>query len=79
MIIFGAVSRSATPSIINLAVGPAPGARRHDLQLTGELSVFALGDDMDTNRPDTQFGYMRSDGTFYAAPQVANTDLLLTC
>ncbi|KAI4136413.1 MAG: hypothetical protein L6R39_007800, partial [Caloplaca ligustica] len=74
MINVGAVDRQGFYShFINNKIAPGTGVYGRDLQLMGERTVYALGDEVDILDPDgpTNRHYNRSGGTSYAAPQVA--------
>ncbi|KAL8785612.1 MAG: hypothetical protein Q9213_003266 [Squamulea squamosa] len=71
MILVRAVNRFGLPSYLNRVVAPASNAHGRDLQLTGEISVYALGEVVDVIIPATEDDYDDISGTSFAAPQIA--------
>lgn len=71
LIIVGSVDKYGLPSRFNKEVGPAPGAIGRDLQLTGEYTVYAMGEDVDVIVAGSQNGYRKATGNSASAPQIA--------
>ncbi len=71
MIIVGSVNHMGRASDFNKLVGPALFAHGRDLLLTGKLTTYAMGENVDTIVPDEYFDYDHSNGTSFAAPQIA--------
>ena len=71
LIVVGAVDVDGNPSRVNQKIGPAPNARGRDRQLTGEITVYALGESVDVPTPGTVDDRELGWGTSFATPQVA--------
>ncbi|KAL8750407.1 MAG: hypothetical protein Q9199_007090 [Rusavskia elegans] len=71
LIIVGSVDKYGLPSRFDKEVGPAPGAIGRDLQLTGEYTVYAMGEDVDVIIAGSQNGYRKATGNSASAPQIA--------
>ncbi|KAL8693261.1 MAG: hypothetical protein Q9224_003786 [Gallowayella concinna] len=71
MIVVGAVDRDGLPSVSNRRVGPTGGAYGRDIGLTGQITVYALGEGVDIIQVGTESAVMQAVGTSFAAPQVA--------
>lgn len=71
MILVGSVNKNGLPSDFNVAIGVAASKRGRDRLLTGEHTVWALGEDVDVIKTGTQNEYTTKRGASYAAPQVA--------
>ncbi|KAL8787213.1 MAG: hypothetical protein Q9213_002324 [Squamulea squamosa] len=71
LIVVGSVDLDGCPSDFNSLVASWPGAHGRDEQLTGEISVYALGSQVKVVRPGTADGFDFLNGTSYAAPQIA--------
>ena len=67
----GALTPQGLPAGFNVIIAPDPTARGRDLQLVGEHTVWALGQNVLTIKPGTRDGLRTAQGTSYAAPQVA--------
>lgn len=71
LILVGAINKDGLPSDFNMMVGVGASKRGRDRLLTGEHTVWALGEQVDVIRMGTADGYEKRSGTSYAAPQVA--------
>ena len=71
LIVVGAVDKNGRPSGFNKPIRPQPGAIGRDRQLTGEHTVFAMGENIDMVTTNEQSGYGKASGTSFATPQIA--------
>ncbi|KAL8767562.1 MAG: hypothetical protein Q9209_005979 [Squamulea sp. 1 TL-2023] len=71
LIVVGSVDLDGWPSDFNSLVASWPGAYGRDIQLTGEISVYALGSQVEVVCPGRADGYDFLNGTSFAAPQIA--------
>lgn len=71
MIVVGSVDHFGRASDFNKLVGPALTAHGRDVFLAGEMTTFAMGENVDTIVPGEYFDYDHSNGTSFAAPQIA--------
>ncbi|KAL8837209.1 MAG: hypothetical protein Q9176_005840 [Flavoplaca citrina] len=71
IILVGSVNADGVPDGYNKDIGPASDARGRDLQLVGENTIYALGDDVDVIVSGAEQGSEKVDGTSFAAPQIA--------
>lgn len=73
MIVVGSVNKQGFKSRFNRHPGPATNARGRDLACIGELTLYALGEDVRTIDPDGPGNsiYSPESGISMAAPQIA--------
>ncbi|KAI4184694.1 MAG: hypothetical protein LQ348_004511 [Seirophora lacunosa] len=73
IIVVGSVDRQGRPSHFNRRVGHANNARGRDVRLTGEITVYALGEEVDSIQAGTIDEYEEKTGfgTSLASPQIA--------
>ncbi|KAL8830646.1 MAG: hypothetical protein Q9170_005645 [Blastenia crenularia] len=71
LIIVGSVGQDGQKSWFNMQVAPALNAQGRDLMLTGDITLYALGEDVDLAFGAPDHGYGMASGTSFAAPQIA--------
>ncbi|KAL8743679.1 MAG: hypothetical protein Q9184_008085, partial [Pyrenodesmia sp. 2 TL-2023] len=72
LIVVGSVDRFGLASGFNTLIGAASYARGRDVHLTGEITVYAMGEDVVTPVPGTYDEYSNTaSGTSFSAPQIA--------
>lgn len=72
MIVVGSVDHFGLASGFNTLIGAAPYARGRDVHLTGEITVYTMGENVFNLVPGTYHDYSdTASGTSFSAPQIA--------